>query len=253
MSTTAGIILAGRRNDGAFKDHSDAAAEALVPVAGRPMIEYVMDALDGARGVQRVAVVAPGALEPLVTGRGAVYAEAGDTLTENLRRGLRAVPSAGELLFVTGDTPMLTAEVIDEFLRLCRRAGGDFFYPIVAREVYEQKYPGSRRTFARLRDGTFTGGNMFLVHREAVEPALALVERLFAVRKSPIGLARVIGFGFLMRLLMGRLTLERLEKRVSELVASRGRAMVVPFPEVALDVDGPEDLSFVEDLINGTR
>lgn len=251
MSVTAGIILAGRHNDGAFSEYSDAAAEALVPVAGRPMIDYVLDALADARGIDSVAVVAPPALEPAAAQRGALHVEAGATLTENLRRGLEAVPAGEELLFVTGDTPMLTAEVIDEFLAMCRREEGQFFYPIVAREVYERQYPGSRRTFARLKDGTFTGGNMFLVHREAVAPALALVERLFAVRKSPVGLARVIGLGFLVRLLLGRLTLAKLEKRVSELVTSKGRAMVVPFPEVALDVDGPDDLSFVEALIHG--
>ena len=44
------VVLAGQANQGALRDVSSATNEALIEVAGRPMLQYVIDALAGCGG-----------------------------------------------------------------------------------------------------------------------------------------------------------------------------------------------------------
>src|SRR5690606_15700089 len=178
-------------------------------------------------------------------GDGVAFAAPGATLVDNLRIGFAALPGAGRILVVTSDLPLLTRPAVEDFLSRAAEAGGDFHYPIVERAVYEAAFPGSRRTWVRLRDGTFTGGNLFLAEARVAAGALDLVERFYANRKNPLGLARLLGLGTIAAYLFGRLTVARLEARVSAMVGSRGRALVTPYAEIAFDVDRPEDLAAV--------
>jgi len=236
------LVLAGRANRGDLAGVSDAPLEALVPVGGRPMIAYVLDALRSAGAVDTVVVV--GQPEPLapVTGAGVTLVAPGATLVDNLRRGFAALDGAERFLAVTSDVPLLTAAAVDDFVARARAAGGAFHYAVVTRENYEAAFPGSRRTWVRLRDGTFTGGNLFLAEASVARRALDLVERFYANRKNPLGLARLLGLGTILAFALGRLTVPRLEARVSAMVGAQGRAIITPYAEIAFDVDRPEDL-----------
>src|SRR5690606_30328389 len=156
------LALAGRANRGDLAGVADATREAQGPGGGRPMLAYVLDALRSAGAVETVVVV--GQPEPLapVTGAGVTLVAPGATLVDNLRRGFAALDGAERFLAVTSDVPLLTAAAVDDFVARARAAGGAFHYAVVTRENYEAAFPGSRRTWVRLRDGTFTGGNLFL-------------------------------------------------------------------------------------------
>lgn len=244
------VVLAGRSNTGALSQVSDAPCEALVEVAKRPLVAYITEALLGTVGIERVTLVGPREhLEGLEKERLAVV-QCGDNIIDNVRLGLAGVPPEGWVLITSCDIPLVTPAILKDFLNACPLDEGDFFYPIVTKESTEGKYPLTRRTYVSLKDGTYTGGNFFLIRAKAVERALALAERMFAARKSPLRMALILGPVFIVRLLLHNLSVADLEAKVSILAGSRGRAVISSHPEIGIDVDKPDDLNLVRSVLS---
>lgn len=244
------LVLAGRPNTGALAAVSPEPWEALIDIAGRPMVVRVVDALRQADRVARIAVVGPSGPLGEVLPPGVLVVEAGGTLEENLRRGFAALAPQDRPVLVTAcDVPLLTGATVDAFLAACAERPAAFHYPIVERAACEARFPGVRRTYAALREGTFTGGNIFLVAPSVVGPLLDLLERFYAARKSPLRLAWLLGPGILVKFLLRRASIGDVERLFVRLTGQVGRAVIFPHPEVGVDVDKPDDLDLVRRLL----
>lgn len=126
----------------------------------------------------------------------------------------------------------------------------DLYYPIVDKRVGELKYPVVKRTYVNLREGVFTGGNLFLVNPEIVEHTAPRVRKFLDYRKNPLKMVTLLGFSFLLRyLVLKNLTLSELEQKVSDMWAIRGAVIVSPWPEVGIDVDKPSDLQLARAVL----
>jgi len=239
------VVLAGSTNDGPLKECSPVRYEALIPIGPRSMVEYVLDALLEVREIDRVVVVGP---PDELVGRlkqGIAVADPGDDLLENVQRGIRLLPGTRRVLLVTSDIPLITPRAIEDFLEQCRDQSADLYYPVVPKEVVENRFRQVRRTYVSLQEGIFTGGNLFLLNPAVVSGCLPLARRLVRARKSPLQLCRLVGLPFLVRFLLHRITLREAESRVSSLLGIRGVVVVSHYPEVGVDVDKPADLDLV--------
>lgn len=167
----------------------------------------------------------------------------GDHLLANMERGLEQA-SGPYVLLVTGDLPLLRAEMVDDFVARCERCQEpqDVWYAVVERTAGESRYPGLRRTWVRMADGTFTGGNLAVVERHVVARARRMLELAIAARKNPLALARLFGVGTLWRFVRGRLTVAEMEARVGHMLGIKGKAVITPHVEIGIDVDKPADL-----------
>jgi GTP:adenosylcobinamide-phosphate guanylyltransferase len=236
------VVLAGQPNSGALGAVADAPWEALVPVLGRPMVEYVVDALLEARAVDTVVVVGPAAPRPRV----AVVPPVGGAW-DNLAAGA-AMAGPGRLLVATADIPLLTPAAVDALVA-ASPPEAEVVYPVVPRSVCEARIPGTRRTYVRLREGWFTGGNLFVLDPASLHRVRAVAERLIAHRKSPWMLARDVGAGLIWRYALGRLRLADIEQRMARRFGVKGKALIFPYAEVGVDVDKPGDLRVAERLL----
>jgi hypothetical protein len=149
------------------------------------------------------------------------------------------------ILLSTADLPLLTPEAIRDFLERCFKVEAELYYPIITRQSIEEKFKGARRTYVRLKEGTFTGGNLALMRADALTPCALKGEKLVKLRKSPLGLARQIGLLFILKFILGRLTLAEAERSFSRLLGVKGTAIITPYPEIGMDVDKPEDWELV--------
>jgi GTP:adenosylcobinamide-phosphate guanylyltransferase len=220
-------------------------------LAGRPMLAYVLEALRGCAAVKRVAVAGPreylaGLLPPEV-----IPVASGENLVATLERALTEFRPQGWLLVATADAPLITSAAVEDFLARCRPLLDhyNFFYSVVRKEVYEAFCPHGRRTYAHLREGSLTGGNLFLVRPEVALSACRQGAEIMRLRKSPLRLARLIGPWFLLRFLLHRLPLAEAEARFSALLGLKGITISVPYAEVAFDLDHPEDFALAEALL----
>lgn len=247
------VVLAGADNHGKLGSVSSANYEALIPLCGRPMVHYVVDALKDAKSVGRIVVVGPvDALRASGEMSGVDLVQSGDSMVNNIRIGIDFLKPAGPVLIVTSDIPLIKAEAIDDFVSRCERTAAEIYYPIVSRETNEAEFPGVKRTYVRLKDGVFTGGNLALLEPEIIAACEDMISRAVAMRKKPWQLSRLLGFKFIFKLLFNRLTLAEIEERVHRVLGFRGVGVVSPYPEVGIDVDKPEDLQLVENALNSS-
>ncbi|MBX5467079.1 MAG: NTP transferase domain-containing protein [Firmicutes bacterium] len=240
------LVLAGQPNQGALRQVADCRWEAEIPLAGRPMLEYVLDALEASREVDAVVVVGP-----VGSRSGVHYVAAEAELWENLAAGFAALPEPSRpCLVVTADIPLITGPMIDEFIRRAP-AHVDVVYPVVRREVAAARFPGTRRTYVRFREGTFTGGNLFWVRPTALLAVADRARTFFSHRKSPWRLASDLGWGVFWRLATGRLSLGELETVVGRLLGVSGKVLPFDYPEIGVDVDKVEDFRLIERAVKG--
>ncbi|MEW6447797.1 MAG: nucleotidyltransferase family protein [Bacillota bacterium] len=243
------LVLAGSPNTGTLRDVSPVPFEALIDIHGRPLTAYVIEALLETPVISRVVVVGPQELKKAVESERLVILPPRGGLLENLAAGLEALYSTSRVLVVTGDLALLTPPAVEAFLRLCESGEADVYYPVVPRDAVEKAYPAIKRTYVRLRDGVFTGGNVGLVDPAMLLKSLDRARDFVRLRKKPLRLALIVGPGVLCRFLLGRLSLGEAEKKVSRILGLRGRAVIAFIPEIGMDVDKPDDLRVAEAVL----
>ena len=235
------VVLAGGDRDDRLARTVGAESKALVPLRDVPMGAYVATALRASGVVDDVVWVGPtdGRVRRLVD----AALPAGNRLVDSLTLGLGAAmgrdPTA-RYLIVTADIPWWDAEGVSGFLRDAPVA--DLVYPVVAQATALARFPDQKRTFVRLADGRFTGGNAVLLTPRAVPVLLPFVDLAYEARKQPFALARRVGWGTLLALATGRARLDGIEARVRALLGLDARVFVSDDAAIAADVDHPEHL-----------
>jgi 2-phospho-L-lactate guanylyltransferase (CobY/MobA/RfbA family) len=224
----------------------DGANRAMIHVAGKSMLQWVVDALRGASSVGRIAAVGSVSADGLD-----LVVEPGGNLVENIRRGIEALNADGPVLVVCSDIPLLTPEAVEDFLERAEKLEVDLAYPILPRAHCEARYPGIKRTYLRTGDGVFTGGNIMLIRPEFVSRNWEAIAGAYAARKHVLKLARMIGIGVLIRVLAARvfsglLRISMLERAAGRMLDARVAAVVSAYPEIGEDVDKPSDLKAVQ-------
>lgn len=241
------IVLAGSPNEGPLRECSTAPKEALIEIGGRCMVDYVLGALNTTEEVHRIILVGMEPQDLKYTGSKDIsWVQAGNTLLESLEHGLSAASPGNKVLLATADIPLLNSRAIKAFLEQCGDWEADLYYPVVSREVSERRFPGVRRTYATFRDGTYTGGNLFLLDPEALVRCREMLKAGVELRKSPWRLCRLLGIRFLCKFLCRQLSLREVEAKIQNLLGITARVVVTQYPEIGIDVDKPSDLRIVE-------
>ncbi len=246
------VILAGAPNNGELKEVSPEEWEALIPIHGKPMLNYVVETLLHCKGIENAVVVGPSVLREYLPAKVRLI-EAGPNLTENVLLGVNALEKRNKVCLVTADIPMISPEVINDFLHRCAELEGDIYYPIVSKEASEKAYPEVVRTYFTLKEGAFTGGNILLAAPEAILGSKWILDELIFQRKKPWKIVRHLGFYFILKFLLKQLTLQEIERRANEIFGYNGVMIISPYPELSTDVDKPSDLKLAEREISAVR
>jgi len=247
------VILAGGKNSPEMEAATGTQNRALVPLGPKTMLAHVVDALGASASVGRVFVV--GDVPP-----DAHYQQIAphETLIENLLAGLEAAGTdADGVLVATSDIPFLTPKAVDDFTRRAQETGADICLPYVPLDLCRERFPQMKRTALKLRDGTFTLGNLAFVRPAALLAHRETIMAAYAARKSVWRLGKMLGASLLLRVVVSQtlaprcLSVTTLESGVTRLLGCRARGVVSPFPEVGADVDKPEDIRIARELLGG--
>jgi len=242
------IILAGNDKNGQAKLGID--NKAFLKVNGRNMIEYVIDGLKASDHIDKISIVGPiEELKKSVGDRVDFYYESVDCIFENVKLGLEPFKDDERVLVLTSDVPMLSGSSVTDFVMHSEEKKPDLAYPIVDKSLNEKLFPGFERTYVKLQNGTFTGGNIFYFNPHIVQPCKDFFVKAIENRKKPWKTGKMLGFKFLILLLLGRLTIAGVEKRFSELLNIKAIAIVSTYPELANDIDKMSDLKVVEHFL----
>lgn len=256
----AAVVLAGSspREDDPLAEHTRGRPKGLLPIAGRPMLAYIVDALAGSRYIRSIIVVGlpeearPALLAPVIhlPPQGDLFsnAEAGIHYAATL------IPNLTGILVSSADIPLITAAMVDRFIEKCLLTDHDVYYGLIERSVMEGRFPASRRSYVHLKEGDFAGADIFVVRPGAVAANRELWRRVADARKSALAQARILGGIWpVFKLLVHQMSLAEAEKRASRALNVRGRAVICADPEVGMDVDKPFQLEIVRMELEGRR
>lgn len=219
--------------------------KALLDIGGLAMIDRVLRPLQECPYVGHIVVscLPGGALGQHLDGRVALAQPDDPTFLGGIAEGFRLMPEMSRALLVTCDMPLLSAEAVCHFVQEAASwPEADVVYGMVDVHLTRQRYPETRRTAIRLREGHFTAAGLSIVSRRFVQECGPRLMDAFHARKSKIAMAQLLGLDFLARLALGRLSLPQIIARVDKLLDGKCAAVAIPYAECGFDVDSEADL-----------
>ncbi|MCX6045199.1 MAG: NTP transferase domain-containing protein [Chloroflexi bacterium] len=245
------VIVAGydRHKLDPLTEQSGEPHKVLIKIAGKPMIWYVVNALVQSQAIDRIVIVGLGPEDGVEFGRPVHYLPDQGSMFDNVIYGFNwlAQSQAQEryALLLTGDIPLLTSVMVDQFVVTCQPLTQDVYWGIVEKRVMEATFPLSQRSYLRLMEGQFCNGNLFLGKIAAPLKRQQLVKQMLDQRKSVVRQLRLLGFGVIIKFLFHRLRLRDLLGIVQRALDLSGAPVILPFAEAAMDVDKPHQLAQV--------
>ena len=245
------IVTAGGipRPEDPLYTYSHGDPKALIEVAGKPMVQWVLDALGGSKRVDNVIVVGLSPKSGVTCTKPLYYVSNQGRMLTNIVTGVNKVleinKKAQYVLVVSSDIPTLKSEMVNWLVDTCMETKDDLYYGVCPRDVMEARFPDSKRTYTHLKDMDVCGADINLTHVRMATEHLDMWESLIGSRKSPLKQAGIIGLGTLIALFTRRLTLEDAVQRVCERIGIKGRAIVWSHAEPCMDVDKPSQLELL--------
>ena len=223
--------------------------KALIPIAGKPMVYWVVKALRESPRIDQIYIVGMSEEDGVDFETDVIYVPNQNAHFDNVMAGVEAVqshqPEAEFLLFASGDIPALRSSTVDWFVETCENMDGDFFYSVVEKEVMEAAFPDSRRSYVPAVEGKFCGGDLFFVRIAIAHNNQELVRELLARRKSVFQQARLLGFKTIIKFLFRRLSVKDAEELSDRLLQAKGKVVISPYADLGMDVDKPHQLELV--------
>ncbi|MDQ7825142.1 MAG: nucleotidyltransferase family protein [Candidatus Eremiobacteraeota bacterium] len=244
------IIIAGGGLGAQFGEScKGVTSRALLPIHGAPMVSYIIRALRECRSIGKIALVGPECFTQLHCSKDVDFLlPEGKDETENILKGIDALQQSERILMITSDLPLVTGAMLEEFISSCPD-GIDICYPFVEKKDIEKKFPARKWIYVRLKEGRFTGSSMFLFKRSTIREKWQNLKMVMESRRSVFRLASLWGWEILSGILLGTLTIGRVENKISALLKCRCRGIISSHPEIAMDVDKPSDIDLVEKIL----
>ncbi|HDJ99916.1 MAG TPA: hypothetical protein ENG53_01220 [Firmicutes bacterium] len=225
--------------------------KALLDIAGKRMIDWIIDALKDTPQIKRIILIGKSEIFPEdIRKRVDVFLEDSGSFMKNIENVYK-ITKYEYSVFVPTDVPLITSQIYTKTFEFCENfEKGCYLYVLVnkKRDV-EKKFPGTKRTYWKLKGGYYKIGNILPIRRELYPSAINFGYKLLKARKSPIKMASLFPISFMIKALFHLATLKDCEVVVCDITELRGRAVPIPFPEIAIDVDKKEDLIFVRKIM----
>jgi GTP:adenosylcobinamide-phosphate guanylyltransferase len=255
-----GVVLAADRGaSDPVAIEAGVPCKSFIPVGGRPMLLRVLDTLREAHEVDAISICGPSQdlilqqaeLNKLIKDKKIIWIKNLSTPSSSVYHVLNLLSDNIPILVTTSDHALLRAEIVDYFCREARKADCDVVVGLTFYEQVMRSYPETRRTVIRLSDGGFCGCNLFAFMTPRARRAAEFWQKIENNRKKPLHMIKTMGWMVVLRYLIGRLSLAEGLNRLSKQMNLKAGAVMLPFPEAAIDVDKVSDWRLVEEIVSG--
>ena len=216
------VVTAGGipQTDEPLYSYSRGGAKALIDIAGKPMVQWVLDALGEAHTIERVVLIGLTDRSGLTCKKPLTYLSNQGKMLDNLKAGTAKVlelnPKAKYILFVSSDIPGIKGEMVDWVVNTCLETSDDLFYNVIRREDMEERFPKSKRTFTPLKDMEVCGGDMNMARASIVNQHSDFWSKLIEARKNPAAQAAMIGPDIIFKFIFRQLTIDDVIQRIAD-------------------------------------
>ena len=227
--------------------------KAMVDINGKPMVQWVLDALCASSDVDRVVVVG---LPPETSLDCAcplhLLPDQGDMLSNirmAVRECLRIDPTSAYAILAAGDNPALRSEIVDWLTCQAQDYDQDIYVTLLERTTLEVEFPESRRNYTHLKNMQVCNGDLYCFRLEAAIQEKPLWESLVTSGKNPFRQASILGYDTLLFLTLRQLTLKDAEATINKRMGIKGRMILSPYAEIGMRIDKPAHLEFMREYL----
>lgn len=256
MTEITALLLAGSR-PGAdpLVQAAGVSIKPLAPVAGEPMINYPARALVAHPAIRQVVILTQ---TPDLYSAEPATAWLGDHPKIRFERSGRGIASTlldlidrpdlpFPLLVTTADHVLLDRGMLDQFV--AQAAGADIAVAMVERATLLARYPQSRRTWLKFRDGWWSGANIFWFGSAKARPVIALWQEVEQDRKKGWKILAAFGPLALLGAVLRVLTLRGGIARIGRRFGLSAQLVAMEQPEACIDADKVEDVALIEGIL----
>lgn len=256
MTEITAILLAGSRpGSDPLAQAAGVPVKPLAPVAGEPMINRPARALLAHPAIARLLILTqqPGlyAAHPatawLADHPDVRFHPSGTGIASTLMDMLGRPDAPYPLLVTTADHVLLDGAMLDQFIG--EAAGADIAVAMVERATLVARYPQSRRTWLKFRDGWWSGANLFWFGSGRARAVIALWQEVEQDRKKGWKILAAFGPVALLGALSRILTLRGGIARVGRRFGLTARLVAMTRPEACIDADKVEDVALIEEIL----
>lgn len=257
-STINALILAGGVNKIKLYDGYTPGYKALLPFRGKPLIQYTLDALRETHRIRRACIVGPveEVRKAIAHSEEYEFESGGETLIENIYRGLNHFRACPAVLVIPSDLPLTKAAAIRDFLDKIGHLETEYetaiFWSLVRAEDFEGPYMNVKKGFNRFRDVSICHGNLLLMTPSLLKNRsfTSRMNSIYNARKSSVRAALAIGPLAGLVYLIGvhmlhALTLDQFAWIASAAFNIHLVPVAVHDPGIATDIDEPRDYQFI--------
>ena len=151
------------------------------------------------------------------------------------------------LLLTTADHVLLDRAMLDQFVGEAR--GADIAVAMVERATLLARYPQSRRTWLKFRDGWWSGANIFWIGSDKARRLIALWQEVEQDRKKGWKVLAAFGPLALIGALLRISTLRGGMARIGRRFGLTARLVAMTSPEACIDADKAEDVTLIEAIL----
>jgi GTP:adenosylcobinamide-phosphate guanylyltransferase len=243
------IVLAGGRPEPGDSLWAEAQGrpKALIDVAGRPMIRWVLDALAQSRHIDRIIVV--GLDSPLDPAEDWEFLPDQGDFIGNLYAGIGRVRADRPAAYCWSDIPLVTTPMVDRFIEATPDAELDVNAGLVAKTAIRHRYPAAEDLWLRFAEGQFIAADFGLFHPRQAARLRPHLEALAPQRKHAFRQALYVGLPVLARFALGWLSMAGLERHLERRFGLRCRIRTAEDPELGLDVDNTANLAVCRQVL----
>jgi GTP:adenosylcobinamide-phosphate guanylyltransferase len=225
--------------------------KAVMEMNGRPMLEYVVAAVQGSKHIEDVAVVGLGSDLGMSFARPVHHIPDQGGMISNTVAGLKWAqqnrPQGSHVFGLSADVPLLTTEMVDYLIEQCQPLTYGVYYNFVTKETMEKRFPHSNRTYVKLKGALVAGGDIGMMQPQLAIDNAELLDTLSYARKHAWKIARIIGFGFLIKFLLRQVSMKDIEDTVLRVTGYTAKVVVNPYAEIAMDADKPHQVEMLRE------
>ena len=226
-------------------------SKSLLDIGGKPMVEWVIDALEGSSVIDRIVVVGLSSNYHLKSKNDLILADDTGSMLSNIKTGSEILardyqnPHDHHAILAASDIPAITPAMVDWEAEKISQSDHDIYYSLITRQTMETRFPGSRRSFYKIKDAEVCGGDLNAIRLTLMTDPSAKWQQLVNARKNAFKQAALIGFDTLFMLLFRQFTIDSIGPWLSQRLEIKGRVFLNPYAETGMDIDKPEQLDLI--------
>lgn len=246
------IVLAGgnvRPDDPLFEECPDG-KRSLVDIRGKPMVQWVLDALSGSEAIDEIFVIGLTPNSGLQSEKTLHFLPDEGGIFENIHKGVvygtQIHPERSKFITASADIPGITPEMVNWLATQVKEdLTSLLYYTVIPQSLMEKQFPSAGRSYVKFSDIAVCGGDINAIDKDIFSKERTLWGQLIRMRKNPLKQAALIGIDTLLLVALHKISLEKTVNKVCKKLSITAQALISPYAEIGMDADKPHQLQLL--------